>query len=197
MSGIVIGIFLILSLNSSPGGRAQSIVDLPCLGLKSHTILISGYLVFDLINSVVALIVSRVYLGLDPLVFDWATAVAVLFYVTFAAISLYKAFMGAPVKPHFGVSHGFPCIITRSLKNYGLWFDALFPLPLLISFFEKSGSQPWMVFAGMMLGYVGWYLFLVGAVSTEATSHNLMWFAATCIMVLIDCVLISMMLCCY
>lgn len=195
VSGIVLGIVLTLSLTASPGGRAQSIVDLPYSGRGSHTALLSGYLAFDLINSLIALLVSRVYIDLAPLMFDWATVVGALFYVSFAAVSLYKAFMGAPVKPHFVVVHGFRCTITSSLTNYGLWFDALFPLPLLISLFEKTGAQPWVVLVGMMLGYGGWYFFLVGAMSNKTTPQNLKWLAATCIMVLIDCVLIGIMLC--
>ncbi|AQL39522.1 MULTISPECIES: hypothetical protein [Pseudomonas] len=194
MSGIAIGIVLTLSLTASRGGRAQSIVDLLYVGGRSHLTLLLSYLAFDLINSLVALVISEFYSYLVPFMLDWLKVLVCVFFTCFAAVNLYKVFAGAAVSPEFGEAHGFRYILASSLKNYGLWFDALFPIPLLIVFFARAGFQSWQILAGMMLGYVGWYTLLVGVTANKLAYQNLMWFAATCIMVLIDCVLIGMLL---
>ncbi|WP_448195494.1 hypothetical protein [Pseudomonas aeruginosa] len=193
---IGIGIVLTLSLTVSRGGRAQSIVDLPNVGGRSHLTLLSSYLTFDLINSLVAVVVSEFYFDLVPFMFDWAKVLVGLFFTCFAAVSLYKVFTGAAVTPEFGKAHGFRYILFSSLKNYGLWFDALLPIPLLIVFFAGVGFQLWQILTGMMLGYAGWYALLVVVSASKVVYQNLMWFAVTCMMVLIDCVLIGMLLFC-
>ncbi|MFH4284921.1 hypothetical protein WAJ30_21245, partial [Acinetobacter baumannii] len=70
MSGIAIGIVLTLSLTASRGGRAQSIVDLLYVGGRSHLTLLLSYLAFDLINSLVALVISEFYSYLVPFMLD-------------------------------------------------------------------------------------------------------------------------------
>lgn len=188
------GILLTLSLTASPGTRAQSIVDLPGADVRAHFTLLSGYLAVDLIYSLVALMVSRVYLYYSPLMFDWATGGIVIFLISFALVSIYNVFIGAPVRSEFHAGHGFCYILSRSLKSYGLWFDALFPVPVLIVFFGRAGYEPSFILVGMMLGYIGWYGLLVEAKTNKMPHQNLRGIAATCIMVFIDSVLICMLL---